>query len=149
MARSDERAESLRVLREVRSNLTQLRTLCRQPTQVERKLKVLIKDVANAEKAVKNLPGVTRETRRGIMNKLEVVVRVLDIIGGHRSRRQELKPADYSVGLLDLVDTLSTKLDDAIDFVANAEKGMGNWPLRRRAHPTIDVRIESERRTAG
>jgi hypothetical protein len=150
MARSDERAESARVLRDVRSTLTQMRTLCRAPTEVESKLPSLVNDVEDAEAAVADLPAVTRETLREITNKLEVVFRVLDIIGGHIARRRALTPADYGVGLLEFVSVLGTKLDDAIDLVADVERSLGTSALRRQAHPrTIDVPIEPDRWQAG
>ncbi len=138
------------MLREVQSTLTQMRTLCREPTKVQRKLQSLVKDVEDAETVVVDLPPVTPETLREVRSKLEMVFRILDVIGGHIARPRELTDANYWTGLSDLVSVLATKLDDAIDFVTGVADSLGTSALRRRAHPrAINVPIDPNRGQVG
>jgi hypothetical protein len=150
MARHDERAESARVLRNVKNTLTRMRRLCREPTEIERRLPSLFNDVEGAEASIADLPLVTPETLREVRDKLEIVFRVLDIIRGHVSRRRALASADYGVGLLELVSTLATKLDIAIDFIANVEPSRGTSELRRNTHSrAINVSLDPSRWQTG
>jgi len=150
MSRSDERADAARVLRDVRSTLAGVRKRCRQPNEIERQLQSLLNDIEGAEASVAYLPPVTSETVREIRNKLEVIARVLNIVEGHVSRRLKLTPAAYGIALLEFVSLLATKLDDAIDVIAEVERSLGTSALRRRTYPrTIDMPIRPDGRNTG
>ena len=106
------------MLRAVETILIAMRRRCRRPQEVERDLQVLLKDIQKAEA---NVTELSREAaRREITNKLEMVLRVLDVIEGHVETRASMPAAEYGLALVDFVAALGRKLDDAIEMVSYA-----------------------------